>query len=230
MGITAASVLASLLITTLATWTARSNVDALTLAIATLVPTIVAPLISHFMVGLLHDVENTRALLHEAAIRDGLTHAYNRRFFMARLEVEGERAVRQAQPLSVLMIDVDHFKAINDAHGHAAGDRVLAALANSLISTMRPYDLVARYGGEEFVALLPGVDLAQALQIAERVRVAIESMRVEARGPEPLTVTASIGVSSLRSSDASATVTLDRADQAMYRAKHGGRNRCVSSD
>lgn len=227
--ITAVSVLASLLVT----WAMNRLFGdpaalLLDLAVATAVPLIVAPLVSGVAMGLLHEVEQARQQLYHAAVRDGLTKLYNRRFFMARLQAEVQRSWREGGPLSALLIDVDHFKAINDGHGHAAGDEVLESTAALLIDVLRPYDLVARYGGEEFVALLPGTTLQQALQVAERLRQAIERLSVPAMGGRPLPqVTASIGVASLGAAGSdSAEALLSRADQAMYAAKRGGRNRC----
>ncbi len=226
--ITAAATVVSVLVSTLVHWAANSQDDLMaSLFVSVLVPLIVSPVISYSMMSLLYDVERTRGLLHQAAIRDSLTHAYNRRFFMARLDLEVERARRESRPLSSVMIDVDHFKGINDSHGHAVGDKVLERIAHTLISTMRPYDLVARYGGEEFVALMPGTTAAQAAALAERVRKAVEAMNLQTQSGLPLAITASLGVSTLAESDMSAAVMLDRADQAMYRAKRGGRNRCV---
>jgi diguanylate cyclase (GGDEF)-like protein len=227
--ITGASVLASLVVTlsvsaALDPWNDLHG----TLLVAVLVPLIVAPLVSHSMMGLLYELERVRDELHQVAIRDGLTHAYNRRFFMARLEVEGERARRDGQPLSVMMIDVDRFKAINDGHGHATGDLVLERMARLLIDTLRPYDVIARYGGEEFVALLPGTTLAQAVQIAERVRSAVEAQSMRTAQGATIAVTASLGVATLAGDAESPAAMLERADHAMYRAKNGGRNRCVA--
>jgi diguanylate cyclase (GGDEF)-like protein len=229
--ITGLSVVASLLVTWLVVVLAgRPEALSMSLLTAVLVPLLVAPLVSHSAMGLLYEVEAARAQLHQAAIRDGLTHAYNRRFFMARLEEEAPRARRMGVPLSVLMIDIDHFKAINDAHGHAAGDVVLADIARLLTQSMRPYDLVARYGGEEFVALMPGADLSQARATAERVRMAVQSMRGAWAQDESASegmVTASLGCSCLGDDRDNPGAMLERADRAMYAAKRGGRNRCV---
>ena len=225
--ITAAAIVASVIVTVLVSWGAESRQEMMqSLLVATLVPLIVSPLVSHSMMSLLYDVERARIALHQAAIRDGLTHAYNRRFFMARLEIEAERARRGSLPLSLVMIDVDHFKAINDAHGHAVGDNVLERIAHTLIATMRPYDLVARYGGEEFVALMPGTTHGQAAEVAERVRTAVEGMALRTQGSAPLTITASLGIGSLVEGEAP-TAMLERADRAMYLAKREGRNRCI---
>ncbi len=194
---------------------------------AVLIPLVAAPLVSITMVNLLFELEKARAELHQAAIRDALTRAYNRRFFMARLDIEAARALREHTPLSVMMIDIDHFKSINDNRGHAAGDHVLERLAAVMTTTLRPYDLVARYGGEEFVALLPGANFGEAGQAAERVRSAIAAMTLDDGAARGLHVTASVGVTTLGAADEAPATLLDRADQAMYAAKRGGRDRCV---
>ncbi|RVT49708.1 GGDEF domain-containing protein [Rubrivivax albus] len=229
VAITLLSIVLSVSIT-LAAGLARDPVELawIDLTIAVTVPSIVAPLAASMIVTLMHEVEVSRRALRELALRDDLTRLYNRRYFMARLQAEVARAHREQTPLAVCMIDVDHFKRINDERGHAAGDAVLAHLAGVLLGSLRPYDLAARCGGEEFAALLPGATLREAEQAAQRLRQAIAAARVPAFGATPLPhVTASLGVSGLGpGEDGSALLT--RADRAMYAAKTGGRNRCVS--
>ena len=159
--ITLASVVLSVALTA-AVNVALDNIDKMPtdLLIAILVPLLVAPLVSHAALGLLQEVDAARQALQHLAIRDGLTKLYNRSFFMAKLQAETSRALREGNPLSMVMVDVDHFKAINDQLGHAAGDDVPERLASVLIAGLRPYDMSARYGGEEFVALLPGAPMA----------------------------------------------------------------------
>ena len=199
------------------------------MAIAVAVPAIVAPLAVSMIVTLMHEADASRRALRELAVRDGLTNLYNRRFFMARLEAEVARAQRDGTPLSVCMIDVDHFKRINDQRGHATGDDVLERLAAVLIASLRPYDVSARYGGEEFAAVLPGATLEDAARTAERLREAIAEVRIPAFGDATTPhVTASLGVTALAGGHDSASALLTRADRAMYQAKSGGRNRCVS--
>jgi diguanylate cyclase (GGDEF)-like protein len=228
--ITAASIIMSMLMTLVVNVTLANQANLLLdLVIAFVVPAVIAPLASYFAVGLLFEVEHARAQLQIAVIRDNLTQLYNRGFFLHRLVAEIDRARMQAHPLSLILIDVDHFKAINDSFGHAAGDAVLEHLAELLVTTLRPQDLVARYGGEEFVALLPDVDIAAAEVAAQRIRA---QLRLTAYGDRrvtiaPGTVTASLGVTCLGGPDDIADTMLARADRAMYVAKNAGRDRCT---
>jgi diguanylate cyclase (GGDEF)-like protein len=161
--------------------------------------------------------------LRRLAMLDGLTELFNRRAFLDLAERELGRGRRRGQPSALLMIDIDHFKRVNDSHGHAAGDRVLAAVADAARRSLRAEDLLGRYGGEEFCALLSVSDLEQALATAERVRVAIEGLTLEGIS-ERLTV--SIGVTRCdNAGGAELDAGLQRADEALYRAKASGRNR-----
>jgi diguanylate cyclase (GGDEF)-like protein len=160
------------------------------------------------------------------AAQDALTGLASRRVAARRLEAEFARAQRSGVPLSVLMLDLDHFKRINDRHGHAEGDRVLVRFAARLRDELRGVDLAARYGGEEFLAILPGADAAQAVRAAERIRARTAS------GDEddplaPPAVTVSIGIATWRPDDTPEGLVA-RADAALYRAKDGGRDRCVA--
>ena len=229
IAITVLSVAASLAVTAVVNLgLGQASQMASDLLVATIVPLLVAPLVSSAALGLLAEVEAARRALREVAIRDGLTHLHNRRFFAARLVAEIERARREASPLTLVLIDVDHFKRINDAWGHAIGDEVLCRVAETLMACVRPYDLSARYGGEEFVALLPGTTLAEAAVVAERIRLAIESLSipVPAAAASPQ-VTASLGVASLGPLPDNGEGLQQRADQALYEAKAAGRNRSV---
>ncbi len=157
---------------------------------------------------------------------DSLTGLANRRKFAERFEYDMARAVRAQTPLSLLMIDIDFFKAINDQHGHLAGDACLKSVAALLAESVREVDLVARFGGEEFVVLLPETSAEQSLATAERIRSSIEAHPVHiGEGARALALTVSIGAASV----AGATLTLEelvaRADEAVYRAKRAGRNR-----
>jgi diguanylate cyclase (GGDEF)-like protein/PAS domain S-box-containing protein len=162
-------------------------------------------------------------LTHLATI-DALTGVANRRHFMELAEVELARVQRFEQPAALLMLDLDHFKRVNDTHGHAAGDAVLAAFADTLRGALRKIDHVGRLGGEEFAVLLPGAEREAAVAFAERVRKATLVRTVRA-GESAIIVTVSIGVAILRAADANPDAALARADAALYRAKTSGRNR-----
>jgi diguanylate cyclase (GGDEF)-like protein len=166
----------------------------------------------------------------DSAVRDALTHAYNRRFLVELLPKLVHQGVRSKTPVSALMIDVDHFKAFNDRHGHDAGDRVLAAVARCLGEQIRMSDTLVRYGGEEFAVLLPNTSPTAALALAERIREAVEHMRTTIpQADRPLSVTISIGVASVPEHGATGDDLLLAADKALFRAKEAGRNRTVSA-
>jgi diguanylate cyclase (GGDEF)-like protein len=184
-------------------------------------------------IGLAHILVQ-RMRQHEARLEalgttDALTGLKNRRGFRDAAVAELSRAQRSGTPVSVLMLDIDHFKRVNDVHGHAAGDAVLARVGATLRGEMRDHDVIGRYGGEEFVVLLPGVEEEAARQIAERLRARVSAGETEAGGGT-VRVTATLGVASWgprrgRRADLDALVA--RADDALYRGKEGGRDRVV---
>jgi two-component system cell cycle response regulator len=161
-----------------------------------------------------------------ASRRDPLTGLPNRRAFEEDLAREVARAERSGTPLAVVTLDVDRFKAVNDAHGHAAGDAVLRAVAARAEGAIRAGDVLARLGGEEFGILLPGADLARAVDAAERIRSTLAAAPVEAAG-RALAVTASFGCAALARGEAGDALVA-RADARLYDAKHAGRNRVAS--
>jgi two-component system cell cycle response regulator len=161
----------------------------------------------------------------QAATTDPLTGIMNRRALVAALDIEQSRALRHGYPMSLLMIDVDHFKMINDVHGHAMGDQVLAAMGKLLAAQARKTDIVARWGGEEFVVVLSGAPESGARIAAERLRHCVELLSLASQKSEPVHMTISIGIACLEINDTGA-VLIDRADRAMYQAKASGRN-CV---
>lgn len=166
------------------------------------------------------------------ALVDPLTGAYNRRYLETHLPIMFARSKASGHPLSILSFDLDHFKSVNDTHGHAAGDAVLKeAIARTLVN-LRASDLVVRMGGEEFAVLMPEAELKIALSAAERLRDAISTKPVEVPGTDlKINISASFGVSSVNwEKDASPSVTLERADAALYRAKKTGRNKVVSEE
>jgi len=159
-----------------------------------------------------------------AAVRDHLTGIGNRRAFFDAAETEIQRWRRLPRPLSLVLIDADHFKNINDTHGHAVGDAVLRHVARLLTATSREVDVVARIGGEEFAMLLPSADLTSALRVAERMRAALEAEPAQTDAG-PVRCTVSIGIATMDAATVSVEALLKRADDALYQAKHGGRNR-----
>ncbi|MBS0409550.1 MAG: PleD family two-component system response regulator [Proteobacteria bacterium] len=165
----------------------------------------------------------------ELAVTDQLTGLHNRRYMTGQLGALVNRAVRGGEPVSALMIDIDHFKKINDSFGHDIGDEVLREFAVRLASNVRAVDLPCRYGGEEFMVIMPDTKLSDAERIAERIRlhVAGSPFRV-AGGSELLTVTISIGVASTTGSGDHAEALLKRADEAVYEAKAAGRNKVIA--
>jgi diguanylate cyclase (GGDEF)-like protein len=170
---------------------------------------------------LCNDEFNTRLLTLVAT--DPLTGIANRRKLIERGEEEIARIQRSEQPLTMIMMDLDHFKRINDSHGHATGDRVLIQVAQACVGALRDIDLVARSGGEEFAILLPDTPLAQGLEVAQRLRQALARVEVLA-GRHKVTVTASLGVAEFHPADGSIDHLMARADRAMYRSKAGGRD------
>jgi diguanylate cyclase (GGDEF)-like protein len=164
------------------------------------------------------------------ADHDGLTRVYNRRSFDERLVEELKRHQRHNLDLSLLMVDLDHFKNINDSYGHLAGDMVLERTARIFEKTLRATDFIARYGGEEFVLLLPHTKIEQARMLAERVRTKIEETEMDYCGTR-FNITASIGVTSMRPGALESEESiLEKADKALYNAKNSGRNRVVTEN
>lgn len=164
----------------------------------------------------------------QLAITDGLTAVYNRRYFQRQLESELRRAPRYAYPTSLILLDVDHFKAFNDGNGHLLGDQVLRSVAQILKDSVRETDVVARYGGEEFAVILPETGADVALVVAERIRSKIKAHPFMGKGQKPARVTASLGIASHVSSEITADALIDRADKALYMAKNAGRDRICS--
>ena len=167
--------------------------------------------------------------LERLATTDSLTGAFNRRYWMRRAEIDIASATRQSTPLSVVMMDLDHFKLINDRFGHQTGDLVLINLCAEVQQLLRLGDTFARFGGEEFAWLLPGADESFAVQIAERIRGLISSMVITAPNGEQFSFTASLGVASLAANDETVGDLLARCDVALYRAKDEGRKRVRSA-
>ena len=177
------------------------------------------------------DDEMIQRRLYESSVRDTLTHAFNRRYFADRLGVEIARARRSAGALDVLMVDVDHFKPLNDRFGHLAGDRALCVVVAQMARLVRTEDVVARFGGDEFVILAVSAHQSDASHLAERVRSTIARLPFQAGGT-PASITVSVGLASLSEiepSDQPSAAILELADHRLYEAKEHGRNRVCTN-
>jgi len=172
--------------------------------------------------------ETFQRQMYESAVRDPLTRAFNRKYFMDRLRTELSFASRHKTSMSLLLLDLDHFKRINDTRGHLAGDGVLRALCANLLKLLRAEDVVARYGGEEFAVLARGIDQRNTEILAERIRRSVENMTIPWAGGE-IKVTVSIGVGFTADGVGYETPEklIARADENLYAAKNAGRNRVV---
>jgi two-component system, cell cycle response regulator len=184
------------------------------------------------IIELERSLREAQTQLRQMATTDPLLGVFNRRYLLSELPKEVERARRYERPLSVVMADLDHFKRINDVHGHAEGDAVLVSFAETARSCLRRTDWIARTGGEEFLVVLPETSAKEALLVAEKIRSACESIAIGLPSAT-ITVTASFGVASL--TDALETPhavaqLLRQADAALYRSKHAGRNRVTGAE
>jgi diguanylate cyclase (GGDEF)-like protein len=167
-------------------------------------------------------------VLAEASARDSLTGLYNRWYVIDKIESEINRSLRHGSSMALMMMDIDHFKNVNDTYGHSAGDHVLQVVARLLRESCRVYDVPGRYGGEEFCLLLPEIALMSTHSVAERIRHRLATTPMDVTGAS-LVVTASIGIAGLDAATSdpalSPAALIDRADRALYQAKHHGRNR-----
>ena len=181
--------------------------------------------------GAAHDVTSRRKAdqeLERLATTDPLTGAFNRRYFIEASEEEARRARRYGRNLALLMLDIDHFKTINDTYGHTVGDDALKAFTETCLATLRENDLLGRVGGEEFAALLPESDGLAAREAAERLRTRVADIRIDAPNGGTAQFTVSIGIATLEPKDITLEPILNRADQALYQAKRAGRDRVVA--
>jgi len=169
-----------------------------------------------------------RSRLERLSVTDSHTRAFNRRYLVPRLEEEMARAGRQSSSLSLLMMDLDRFKRVNDAHGHAAGDRVLKEFADRVRMATRVQDALVRWGGEEFVLVMPDTNAELAAQVAERIRADVAATPIAAGEDVEVGQTVSIGVATWDGAEAPGALER-RADEAMYEAKGAGRNRVISA-
>jgi diguanylate cyclase (GGDEF)-like protein len=180
------------------------------------------------MLSVTRDITEKKSLLHELekqAHIDYLTGVNNRRYFMQQAELELARTKRYNTHLSILTMDIDLFKQVNDNYGHKVGDQVLKKLAAICSEALREIDIIGRVGGEEFAILLPETDKTNALDAAERLRAAIADNLIPIENGLPIRMTVSIGVASLTSNDDNLDVLLSQSDEALYEAKKSGRNK-----
>ena len=176
----------------------------------------------------INSLKRAEADLTHLAVTDSLTQVFNRRHFLDMSTKELIRAKRYNNPLSVIVMDLDRFKAINDTHGHTAGDAVLKTFSRVCIGPLRANDILGRIGGEEFAVTLPEANLESAYEVAERLRQAIESITINAAGVA-INCTVSAGVAQFSDADETIDDVLRRADRALYRAKDAGRNRVMAA-
>jgi diguanylate cyclase (GGDEF)-like protein len=196
---------------------------------AIVIPCIIAPIVNYVFLHLVFQLEDLQAKLRELAIRDELTQAFNRRHWIELAETELARAKRYGQSFSVILLDIDHFKGVNDTHGHLAGDSVLRELSSACIRQSRQVDAFARYGGEEFIFLLPQSDKTHARLFAERIRKTLAETHFCYNQIE-IRITVSLGVITFDPSTTALDSLLMRVDQALYAAKKAGRNRAIVAD
>lgn len=185
---------------------------------------LVLGLIYFFTRKLIRKLIEARATIEKIAITDGLTGLFNRRHVLQRFVEEFEMSRRLDKPLACIIVDIDHFKTVNDKFGHLAGDEVLKEVSNRIKQSIRIYDILGRYGGEEFLILLPGANAEQAWNLAERIRLHVRETTIL-----EVQVTISLGVTSLHGSDQAIDEMIKRADDALYKAKNAGRDRVASN-
>jgi diguanylate cyclase (GGDEF)-like protein len=174
---------------------------------------------------LIRDLEKSKEELRFLASTDSLTKLYNRRFFSVHSERILNLARRDKSDLSIIMIDIDKFKGINDTHGHKVGDNAIVSLASTLKKFTRKSDLLCRFGGEEFLILLPETDIGGAIAMAEKIRKEVEKLQIDTKDGRKAKLTVSIGVAQMNGENDSIEALIHRSDKALYEAKENGRNR-----
>jgi len=225
--LTLISVATSVLITVVVSLPLPDGVGATGIALSIIVPLIVTPIFGGITLRLAHSLLLAQEQLRILAITDELTQAFNRRHFFEVTAKEFARARRYNSIFSIILIDLDDFKFVNDTHGHAAGDAVLRSISDLCRREIRKADTFARYGGEEFVFLLPHTDNRAAVGLAERIRNLIASTPIQYNG-YPIQCTVSVGVKTNDPNIADTDVLMLQVDQALYMAKTQGKNQIVT--
>jgi diguanylate cyclase (GGDEF)-like protein len=225
LALTALAVPSSVGLTALIDVVLKGRVNPFDLVPALVIPGVLAPLAGYQFIRLLHQLDRAEDDLRHLASIDSLTQVYNRGHILLLAEREILRARRYIHPLSLLLLDLDLFKSVNDQYGHSVGDRVLRAAADLFLQQLRRSDWLGRYGGEEFMVLLPETDREGAHLVAERMRSALKATPLRA-GNTVVTVTVSVGGTNLRPEMQDVDAFLAHADAALYRAKDRGRD-CV---
>lgn len=169
--------------------------------------------------------QRTQDTLSKLSKTDELTGLFNRRSFIEKSSEEFERSIRYDRPLSLMMIDIDFFKMVNDRYGHMAGDVVLQKIAHEITLQLRTNDIFCRWGGEEFILLIPESDKNNGQSLSEKIRKSIEQKSVKLTSGEVVNIKVSIGCTSIRENDSSVEALIERADRALYMSKEAGRNR-----
>lgn len=225
--LTSLSILGSLLITVAINYPISGTIEPMGIFTATIAPALLSPLLSTYYLRLLHQLIQAEDELHRLSITDPLTGVPNRRHFLELAQHEVARTQRYGVPLSIAILDVDAFKAINDRYGHLAGDQVLRELATLCQSHVRESDLFARFGGEEFIVLFTEAGKEEAWSSAERLRQLVAARTFHVEGA-PLRVTVSTGVATYGGAGLTLDELLRQADSAMYAAKRLGGNRVLA--
>lgn len=182
-------------------------------------------LVAYITTMLSADIRFALAKIKRVSETDELTGVYNMRAFTAILKRSLQQSIRHTHPLSIIMVDADDLKSINDSFGHDAGDKLLKHLISKFADELRQSDVLARYGGDEFTILLPETGLSGATEVAERMRKSVELSRFDVRGKADLATTISIGIASFPEHGSNGDLIFEKADKALYRAKREGRNR-----
>ena len=225
LAIVGSSVLLSVLLDVLLHLLAGWPLSTRSLLLATLLPVPIAGLGAGITLRLIVALDQARSRAEQLALTDALTGVRNRRWFMTQAALEFERATRHGRALALVLIDVDHFKRVNDEHGHQTGDRLLVEIAQTCAATLRRTDLLARFGGEEFIVLLPETGQREAVRLAERMRQAVQAGLRDPQHPLQVPVTISLGVVAMSAATPTLDALIRATDQALYDAKRAGRDR-----